>query len=1194
MNHHQRIFLLILFCAGLQSSLFAQADTTGIRGTKVENKGSIFSGTTYALVYGVSEYKNLDASSQLKYADNDAQDFYNLLLTTKLAPDSNNIYRKIDAEATASNFFGDFDKVLRRLKEGDRLIIYFAGHGDVEKNGVDAGYLLGATSNGVPYAANGTIDLDMLQRYVNAAVKAKSKVLLITDACRPGDLPGGNEGRFATRDFIESNFKGNSIIKLLSCGQGELSQEKIFPSAGGHGLFTYFLLEALEGMSVAPNKENITVFDIKKYLEDSVRAYSSNESQNPVIVGTSNEVLLKVDPTLRASIVAQRHRILPTNDVTMRSGEKKTYSLSPEDSILHLKFYTQLKNGQLNEPEGNNAYETYQVARKTMKEKNILYDMKADLAAKLEDNVQPLLSQFIRGQFQDYPDSLFDEANNKLRIVQDLIDTSDFRYNEIKAKRIFFIAAVHKTSRSLELLHVADSLMPNTAFINFEIGRYYSEVQQLPDSALKYLNKATMLSPKWSYPRFMMGNVYYRNKEYNRAQLFFAQAIELQPRFAYALFNQAMTFKQLKQKDSANYFYQQALALDKNFESSWTGERKTNDEIVSLGKTVRNTEINEEMMFAGLLPPGLTKPVASTSVEANDAYSFYSKAYYLNEDGNTDSARYWYIKAAAMFDKAYANKTMPLDYYYTWGYSYQAAGNYKKAKEVYKLALTKVTNDLDQNAFAIAWIEDKEENMKEAIYWYEKAISYKPGYYEAYNNLGWAFEKMKNNDSAIYYYRAALQINPDYSTTISNLANIFYETLKDDSAIYYYKKYNSLLPQPNAFASNRIGISYDYLGQYDSAIVYFKKAISVNSDEPVFYRNLGNTFYNSKEYSLAVENYEMANTMLPDSAKTYFNLALSYAYLAEYQKAERTFKEALRKEKGITNLYLYYYNLGWTVDKEKKLKEALHWYTKTVNVKPDYLNALNNIAYTHDRLGNADSAFYWYKRALKVDPAFTLSLYNLASLYNDKYKYDSSLRYYKILLPLVPTDATVPYEIAQLYFYDLNYDSAIVYYERATALNPTKADYWTKTGDAYFDATSTTKHLSSPAFYQKAIENYKEAIRLDSTQFLAMNRLGVSYIYLGNYKDGIAIFEMALQKDAVYKNTYEYNLACIYSLQKNIDKALSYFERSIKSGYRDLEHMSEDTDLDNIRSLAAFQAIIEKNFKPDEIKKVPDLYRKKN
>lgn len=1194
----QKTLILIAVCAISHSAVFSQEDTVGNRSLKVneKEKANTPAGIAYALVYGVSEYKNLDPNSQLRYADNDAWDFYNLLLTTKLVPDSNNIYRKIDAEATASNFFADFDKILKRLKEGDKLIVYFAGHGDVEKNGVDAGYLLGASSEGVPYAARGTIDLDMLQRYVNAAVKKKTKVVLITDACRPGDLPGGNEGRFATRDYIESNFLGNNIVKIISCGQGELSKESRFPSAGGHGVFTYFLLEALQGMCVTPNKENITLRDVEKYLTDSVAKYTSDK-QNPVILGTKTEIILKTDTILRASIVAQRSRILSQNDVAFRTVEKKSYTISHDDSVLYIKFYEQLKQGQLNKPSGNNAYETYKITEKTSINKDVLYDMKLDLAARLEDAVQPLLNKFIRGEFQDYPDSLFAEANNKLKIVQvDLMDSTDFRYNEIKAKRIFFIASVSKTIRKLELLKTADVLMPNTAFINFEIGRYFSELNQ-SDSALYYLNKTIFLSPRWSFPRFMIGNIYLSNTEYTRAQTFFAQAINLQPNFAYALSNLGLTFKALKQKDSADYYHQKAVLLDSSLEKYWGGNRKSENnqlEIATLGKAIRNTDINEEEMFAGLLPPDLKLPIQSSSTEARDGYAFYSKAYYFNKDGKVDSARYWYNKAIEMFEKANNAKTMPFSYYYTWGYAYQSLGNYAKAKDIYFLALKTDTTDQDLYQFGIGWIVDKEGQTEEAMNWYKKAFTYNPSYYQASNNIGWAYARMKNTDSAVHYYRQTLQIKPDFTTTITNLANIYFDSFKDDSAIYYYKKLSQLLAKPDAFTYNRIGISYNYLGNYDSAIIYYNKAIRANDQVSAFFTNLGDAYFNSKQYASAIQYYEKGNNLLPDSTKTYFNLAFSYASQANYKKAEEIYKQSLLKQKNNPNIYLTYYNLGWTLDKQKKLDESLIWYTKTVKVKPDYLNGLNNMGYTYDRLGKQDSAVYWYKQALKINPVFKLSLSNLAYLYNDMYKYDSSLYYYKLLLPLSPADASVRYEIAQLYYYDANYDSAIVYYEKAIKLNKTKADYQTKAGDAYFDATATPKYQNSPVYYQKAIELYSEALRLDSTQFLAMNRLGVSYIYLGKYTEGIAVFKLALQKDAVYKNTYEYNLACIYSLQKEIDNALNYFDKSINSGYRDLAHMSEDTDLDNIRSLPAFKKIIEKYFKPDEINKNPELYKKKN
>lgn len=1184
----QKLFLLLLWCQGIQFSIYCQQDTSGNRSIKVtssEKKEQV--GKSYALVYGVSDYEFPETIPTLRYADNDARDFYDFLITTKLVPDSSNIFLRIDADAKASVFFNDFGKILQRLKPNDRIIIYFAGHGDVEKNGVSVGYLLGYSCAGGTYAGGDVIDLELLQKFVNRAIELQAKVILITDACRPGNLPGGDEGRKQTLGYLKSQFV--NTIKILSCDQGELSKEMIFPSAGGHGVFTYFLLEALRGMSVPATKEVITLYDIQRYIDDSVRKYT-NEKQNPVVLGPRNEVIVNVDTAIRASIIAQRTKILSPDDVVFRAIGKKNYSLSSDDSVLYRKFYDQLKKGLLNKPAGNNAYETFKKVRNIFSDKNLIYDMKTDLSAKLEDAVQPLMNQFIRGQFQDYPDSLFDDANDKLKIVQDeLMDSADFRYNEIKAKRIFFIASVHKTSRALYLLHLADSLMPNTAFINFEIGRHFSEAEKNTDSAFSYFNKAILLSPRWSYPRFMIGNIYFGKNDFNRSIQFYQQAILLQPNFAYALFNMALAYKKLKQKDSADYYYRKALALDKNFAADWEEQRNNGAEIVSLGKSIRNRDINEEKMFAGLIPPDVKKTTQSAGKEASDGYEFYSNAYYYNNHGNRDSARYWYLKAAKMFEKAYTNKTLPLAYYYTWGFTYQSLEQIEKAKEIYTLGLKNDTTDLDLYSFGIGWIDDKQENLKDALKYYQISLSYNPHFYQAFNNLGWVHARMKNTDSAVIYYQKALAIKPDFITTLHNLGNLYFDSFADDSAIYYYKTLLPLLSSPDAIILNKVGISYDFTRRYDSAVVYYKKAISILPDEPVFYKNLGNTYYNNKEYENAVEFYEKANTLFPDSNKVYFNLALSYAYVGNYQKAEDLFKKNLKREKDTSGLYTTYYNLGWVYDKQNKLKDALFWYKRCAQNNPGYTNGLNNIGYMYDRLGKTDSAIYWYKQAYYSDPTYTRSMKNLALIYNELYNYDSSLYYYKLLAPLLPSDADIPYQIGLLHYYNLSYDSSIKYFEMAVSIDQGNVQYHEKTGDAYFDAADYYKDNS---LYEKAVNHYKEAIQLDSTDYLPLNRLGVSYIYLDKMKEAIEVFELAIKKDALYKNTYEYNLACIYSLQENTGKALNYFSRCLQSGYNDLEHISLDTDLDNIRGLPAFKTIIQKHFKPEEISKYDRLFNK--
>lgn len=1153
-SRHPKLSLLILLNILIPAILFCQQDSVRNRGLPQKTEKSqkkIPWGNTYALIVGISVYKNIE---QLNYADDDARSMRDYFLDSRVVR-KENMYALIDSNATRSAFFANLNKIFDKVRpdSNDRVFIYFAGHGDNESR-TGQGYLLAYDCESASYASSDAIFIPQLEAEVNA-LSQKATVILITDACRSGNLAGQKAGALLTMRMLNTGFSG--VIKILSSEEAQLSQEKDFPG-GGHGVFTYYLLQALNGLCVSDSSKYIRLSKIEDYVKENVYE-NTKEKQRPVVTGPSSEIITVVVPELRQAMLASKKNGNGV-DIVKRAVSAKNFNISPADSSYYYLFYEQLRAHHLNTPKGKNAYETYKIAKKKISNTELLNSMKYDLAAKLEDAVQPLLNRFNRGEFQDYPDSLFNDANEKLKIIQDeLIDTTDFRYNEIKAKRIFFIASVYKTPHALQLLHEADSLMPNTAFINFEIGRYYNERGNAIDLALKYFNRAILLSPRWSYPKFMIGNVYYGNKEYERAESFYLQAIELQPKFAYALFNLAMTYKQLKQKDSANSYYQQALAIDKSFEQLWigSGDRQSEGGIVSLGKAVRYGEMKDETMLAGLLPPGLTASILKQEDNpiVKEAYDFYYRAYTNSQKGNADSATYFFKKAIGIFEKAYAEKKLPFSYLYTWGYAYQSIGDNKKAVEIYKLGLKTDTTDFHLYDFGIAWIEDNEDHTAEALQWYLKAFAYNPGYYQAANNIGWIYARMKQYDSALYYYDRALKIKPDFTTTISNIGNVYFNTFKDDSAIFYFKKLDKLLQEPDAYTYNKIGLSYADLASIDSAIVYYTKAIRVSDKEPYFFRNRGDAYYQAKQYQNAIYDYEYFNTKYPDSSKEYFNLALCHAYLKNFDKAADLFKQSIANEKTTTNLYLRYYNLGWIMDQQDKPKEALYWYSIAVKTNPQYLNALNNLAYSYDKLSNSDSAIYWYKRTLNVDPTYTRSIYNLASIYNDLYKYDSSLHYYKMLLPLVPADASIPYKTGLLYYFKARndsatgknfYDSAIVYCEKAVQLNPSKADYWSKAGDAYLDIPKPT-HKDTLYYYQKAAECYQQAIKLDSTQFLSMNRLGVSYIYLKKYEEAIDVFKRALQKDVIFKSTYEYNLGYLYEQLPKKDSAIFWYKKALNT-----------------------------------------------
>ncbi|HEX4876840.1 MAG TPA: hypothetical protein VFV31_09235, partial [Chitinophagaceae bacterium] len=76
------LFLLFIAITGYLSPVIAQKDTVTRRGIELGKPATNTEwGPTYALIVGISNYKNI---SQLNYADDDAESFRDFLLDTKI------------------------------------------------------------------------------------------------------------------------------------------------------------------------------------------------------------------------------------------------------------------------------------------------------------------------------------------------------------------------------------------------------------------------------------------------------------------------------------------------------------------------------------------------------------------------------------------------------------------------------------------------------------------------------------------------------------------------------------------------------------------------------------------------------------------------------------------------------------------------------------------------------------------------------------------------------------------------------------------------------------------------------------------------------------------------------------------------------------------------------------------------------
>ncbi|MGB3227989.1 MAG: caspase family protein, partial [Saprospiraceae bacterium] len=133
------LFLIILILTNV--SLFGQAK--GVKQVTNTTQSGADRSEVYAVVVGISDYQD-PGIPDLRFADKDAEAFANYLSSDaggKL--DVDHLKVLLNEKATVAQFAIALDWLMEVVKENDQVIIYFSGHGDVEKKTItQPGYLL--------------------------------------------------------------------------------------------------------------------------------------------------------------------------------------------------------------------------------------------------------------------------------------------------------------------------------------------------------------------------------------------------------------------------------------------------------------------------------------------------------------------------------------------------------------------------------------------------------------------------------------------------------------------------------------------------------------------------------------------------------------------------------------------------------------------------------------------------------------------------------------------------------------------------------------------------------------------------------------------------------------------------------------------------------------------------------------------
>jgi len=262
-----RRFLAVLF---FPLVLLAQSPTTrelAVEKTPDIKQKAVNVPNGYALIIGISTYKNLDASQNLEFPESDAEATYRALISPEggaFPPE--NVHRLLGSQATIANIRHELEDWLPTVaKPEDRVVVYFAGHGLV-KNG--RGYLA-AWDVSPANLENTAYSMTALGDVMANKVKARWKVLL-ADACHSGKI---NAETSNERIDAEMRSLPGSFLTLTSTTEREKSYEDRALSTG-FGLFSYFLVQAWRGYADADCDGIINADEMIEYVRREVRDYA--------------------------------------------------------------------------------------------------------------------------------------------------------------------------------------------------------------------------------------------------------------------------------------------------------------------------------------------------------------------------------------------------------------------------------------------------------------------------------------------------------------------------------------------------------------------------------------------------------------------------------------------------------------------------------------------------------------------------------------------------------------------------------------------------------------------------------------------------------------------------------------------------------------------------------------------------------
>lgn len=474
------------------------------------------------------------------------------------------------------------------------------------------------------------------------------------------------------------------------------------------------------------------------------------------------------------------------------------------------------------------------------------------------------------------------------------------------------------------------------------------------------------------------------------------------------------------------------------------------------------------------------------------------------------------------------------------------------------------------------------------------------------------------NSALTYYYRAIVYFNTTQNANALNdvnlgIKNTTKKEIKLKGGLYEIRaKINIELDEP------------------DKAVADYTMAIKLDATDDDYYAGRAQLYYEKEIYNKAEEDYFSILKLNETDARAYAGLGRNYIAQKKYAEADKLLTKL--KKLHPDNGYAYYYSAKSLYNQGKyddAIEESFHAF-RIDDSDDGFRELFENYAAKNYPLAvskvtlkmkEEPENYFWpsYKGILlqdKEDYNDAIASYSLAIKLSDQPRVGLFSRRGRCYMNngmqalaindydfVLSTDSTRAYDYA--YRADAKrllgrYADAVKDFSSAIELEPRETWFYYRRGWVYeeflmnntagfndynkaieLDKNYAYSYLQRGRMYknklndtQKAIADFETILKLDTAIYKHGSCRHYALLELGKNEEAIDWMNKILANSPTEGNYYD--AACLYSIMKKFDESIQSMTLAFENGYKDLSHIQDDSDLENVRNLPEFKKLIEK------------------